>query len=103
MRRGHTIPLAALGLIALASTLLPMRAGAADVTLAPVESVPQEVRDAPADVQEAYRFAVANPDLLKLVPCYCGCEMFQHQDNYACYVEDVKADGRVVYSDHGLG
>jgi len=83
--------------------LAPVRAGAADVTLAPADSLPQAVLEAPTEVQEAYRFAVANPELLKVIPCYCGCEMFQHRDNYACYVDEVKPDGTVVYSDHGLG
>ena len=82
---------------------LPIGAGAADVALAPTDSLPHAVREAPTEVQEAYRFAVANPELLKVIPCYCGCEMFQHRDNYACYVDEVKTDGTVVYSDHGLG
>jgi len=103
MKRRSALLLVGLCLIASAPVLLPTRAGAADLNLAPVDSLPQSVREAPTEVQEAYRFAVANPGLLKIIPCYCGCEMFQHRDNYACYVDEVRPDGSVVYSDHGLG
>lgn len=92
-----------IGLFTGAFLLAPMGIEASDVNLAPASSLPQAVREASTEVQEAYRFAVANPELLKAIPCYCGCEMFQHQDNYACYVNEVKPDGTVIYSDHGLG
>jgi len=103
MKQTETILLAALWMIGGLVPGLPRAAWAAEVVLAPAEGLPQEVREAPGEVEEAYRFAVANPELLKAIPCYCGCEMFQHRDNYACYVEDVAPDGRVVYSDHGVG
>lgn len=102
-KRGTASLVLTLCLLASAPTLFPPRAGAAEWKLAPVDTLPAAVREAPAEVQEAYRFAVANPDLLKVIPCYCGCEMFQHRDNYACYVDEVKPDGTVIYSDHGLG
>ena len=36
-------------------------------------SMPVEVQMAPHRVAETYRFAAANPDILKKIPCYCGC------------------------------
>jgi len=103
MTRNYPGLLIAAGLLLGASFGLPARAPAADLQMGSADSLPQAVREAPTEVQDAYRFAVANPELLKLIPCYCGCEMFQHRSNYACYVDDVKPDGTVVYSDHGLG
>jgi hypothetical protein len=54
-------------------------------------------------VREAYQFAVANPDLMKQIPCYCGCGAMGHTSNYACYVKGVKPDGSVDFDDHALG
>lgn len=103
MRQASVFLLVVLCWVASSLLLESPGARAAELHLAPADSLPQDVREAPNDVQEAYRFAVANPDLLKAIPCYCGCEMFQHRDNYACYVEDVRPDGEVIFSDHGLG
>jgi Protein of unknown function with PCYCGC motif len=58
---------------------------------------------APTQVREAYQFAVANPDALKDVPCYCGCGALGHTSNYSCFVKDVNSDGQVVFDQHALG
>ena len=42
-------------------------------------------------VLEAYQFAVAHPEVLNYMPCYCGCyEEDGHTSNTNCFVEDVK-------------
>ncbi|MBE0410358.1 MAG: hypothetical protein IBX69_11565 [Anaerolineales bacterium] len=71
--------------------------------LAPLNEMPVEVRNAPAAVREAYQFAAANPDILKSIPCYCGCGPMGHESNYACYVSEVQADGTVLFDGHSLG
>ncbi len=76
---------------------------AQDMKMAPMEMLPQEVQKAPATVRQAYQFAVANPDPLKNVPCYCGCGAIGHKSNYSCYVKNVQADGKVVFDQHALG
>ncbi len=40
--------------------------------LTPENLLPKDIRSAPEDVREAYRFAVANRDTLRYIPCYCG-------------------------------
>lgn len=65
--------------------------------------MPAEVQEAAVSVQEAYQFAVANPDALKNVPCYCGCDAAGHTSNYSCYVKEVKPSGEVVFDEHALG
>jgi hypothetical protein len=62
--------------------------------------MPPEVQAAPATVQEAYRLAVANPDLLQQIPCYCGCQALGHTSNYACYVSGRDAAGQITYDLH---
>lgn len=61
------------------------------------------MQNAPTRVREAYQFAVANPDALTNVPCYCGCGAMGHTSNYSCYVNEAKADGAIVFDDHALG
>ena len=41
------------------------------IRLAPVSDLLPELRSLPPEVQEAYRFALANPDILEKIPCYC--------------------------------
>ena len=75
----------------------------ATVNLAPVSRLPQSVQDAPASVRTAYQFAVAHPDALRNVPCYCGCGAIGHHSNLACYMKDVSAGGEIIFDDHALG
>jgi len=73
------------------------------VELAPLAEMPAEVHGAPVAVQEAYRFAVANPDVLSQIPCYCGCGSMGHTSNLACFVADRSSDGSVTFDEHALG
>ncbi len=75
----------------------------AGIKMAPMSSLPQEMQSAPTSVREAYQFAVANPDALKNVPCYCGCGAIGHTSNYSCYVKQSNSDGTVVFDKHALG
>ena len=96
-------------LTSLISTLLGACSGAGSMQaaepfpMASTDQMPEEVRSAPATVLQAYQFAAANPDVLKRIPCYCGCGSVGHASNYACYVADVEADGKVTYDAHALG
>ena len=64
--------------------------------LAPESALPEYFRKAPPNVREAYRFAIANREILRQVPCYCGCGA-EHRDNADCYIKDVKPDGQIVF------
>jgi len=68
-----------------------------------MDSMPGEVKAAPTTVQQAYQFAVANPEVLKKIPCYCGCEDLGHTSNYDCYISGVDSGGKVTYDSHALG
>ena len=52
----------------------------------------------------AYDFAAQHPEVLKYVPCYCGCENEGHGDNESCFVKRRDARGNVIEWDmHGYG
>ena len=74
-----------------------------DLTMLPMDHMPAEVRSAPVTVQTAYQFSAANPDVMKNIPCYCGCGDIGHTSNYACYVSNVDASGNITYDNHALG
>jgi hypothetical protein len=76
--------------------------GGADLKMAPLSDMPAEVKQVSVTVQDAYRFNVANPELMKQIPCYCGCGDMGHTSNYACYVQD-DTDGKVTFDSHALG
>jgi hypothetical protein len=97
------VVLSAVALSACRSTAQPGAANTQAVKMAPVSQMPAEVRQAPATVREAYQFAVANPQVLEHVPCYCGCGSIGHKSNLACYVQEFKSDGSIKFDDHALG
>lgn len=70
--------------------------------MAAMDGMPERVHSAPVRVQEAYQFAVANPDVLQQIPCYCGCGPMGHTSNYSCYVAETGPDGVITYDEHAL-
>ncbi len=71
--------------------------------MAPITKMPREVQQAPATVRESYQFAVANPDVLQQIPCYCGCGSMGHTSNYSCYAQGTEATGTLSFDSHALG
>ena len=59
----------------------------------------------PMDVVRAtYDFAAQHPEVLKYVPCYCGCGSQGHSANESCFVARRDAKGNVLEWDtHGFG
>jgi len=51
----------------------------------------------------AYAFAARHPEVLRHVPCFCGCERNGHGNNEDCFVARREATGRPVWSPHGIG
>lgn len=72
-------------------------------TMAPLADMPPDVQAAPVAVQEAYRFAAANPEVLRQLPCYCGCGAMGHTSNYSCYVAEGGVAGSITFDPHALG
>lgn len=85
-----------------------------DLTMAPMSMMPDDVKSAATVTQQAYQFAVANPDVMQHIPCYCGCgntpallpqrgASVGHTSNYMCYVKSVDVNGTVNFDSHALG
>ena len=95
-------------LVVVISLLLTACGGAASSTagmkMAPESQLPAEMKDQPTRVKEAYLFAIANPDLLKQIPCFCGCVAEGHKSNYNCYVAEDGGPGSVLdFDNHATG
>ena len=50
--------------------------------------------------QEAYAFALRSPDLLRWMPCYCGCGAMGHGSNVDCYFKPTMAGLTPRYEEH---
>ncbi len=64
---------------------------------------PERFQRAQPDVQEAYRYAVANPQVLQYFPCFCGCEDEGHTSNKDCYIDEFRSDGSVLLDSMSFG
>lgn len=59
---------------------------------------PAFVTEAGPEVKQLYEFQVTHGELMRYMPCFCGCgENDGHRSNRDCYVESVEADGSVVF------
>ena len=108
MRRPHNL-LFALAIITLLSSLLTACSSSNNVNhdtgmqMAALSEMPPEVQSAPVVVQEAYRFAAANPEVLEAIPCYCGCGAMGHTSNYSCYFTGESFGDGLAFDPHALG
>jgi Protein of unknown function with PCYCGC motif len=54
-------------------------------------------------LRAAYEFAARHPDVLRYMPCFCGCERNGHGNNEDCFIEGRDGNGKPRWSPHGLG
>lgn len=57
---------------------------------------PDFVLRAGPEVKQLYEFQIQNGDLMRYMPCFCGCGADGHRSNRDCYVKQVNSDGSVV-------
>lgn len=57
---------------------------------------PAFVTQADPEVKALYEFNIQNGDLMRYMPCFCGCGNDGHRNNRDCYVRQVNPDGSVV-------
>lgn len=64
---------------------------------------PVYVARGPSAVKESYQFAVLRPDVLKYMPCYCGCGQHNgHRSNEDCFIAAMNEGGRTIaFEQHG--
>jgi hypothetical protein len=57
-------------------------------------------------MRAAYKFAADHPEVMKYVPCFCGCGRpgMGHKDNHDCFVTVRNSANKVVsWETHALG
>lgn len=72
----------------------------ADEVTATWEARPEYVRALPGDWQSAYAYALARPDVLQWLPCYCGCGGMGHRSNLDCFFQRREVKGTYQYEEH---
>jgi hypothetical protein len=63
---------------------------------------PLQYRQALPASKEAYAFAMAHGEVLRFMPCFCGCGRDGHRDNYDCFIREQTAPGTYLLDPHGL-
>jgi hypothetical protein len=56
---------------------------------------PEYVRANP-ETEAAYHYAILHPQIVKWMPCYCGCGAMRHDSNLDCYLRP----GEATYEEH---
>ncbi len=108
-RRGIilVVALVSIGVIAAAGAMwTKTRASAGGVT---VDDIGDQVQTLPrgalpvfaksTDTRALYTFATEREDVLKWMPCTCGCADLGHGSNRACYIK-AETESQVTYTSH---
>lgn len=66
----------------------------------PKGSLPSFAEKGGPNVQEAYRSAADNGEVLQYIPCFCGCKNIGHHHNADCYVAERLLGGRITFTSH---
>ena len=61
---------------------------------------PDYVKALPPEGQAAYAFALARPDVLQWLPCYCGCAGIPHRNNLDCFFQRREVKSSFSYEEH---
>lgn len=61
---------------------------------------PAYVKALPIDWQGAYAYALARPDVLQWLPCYCGCNGMGHRSNLDCFFQRREEKGFYAWEEH---
>lgn len=56
----------------------------------------------PQDLRGPYAYAALNANVLRHIPCYCGCVREGHRSNLNCFVTSFRSDGTPVWTDHSF-
>lgn len=59
---------------------------------------PDYVTNASPEVKSLYEFQVTHGELMRYMPCFCGCgNNVGHRSNRDCFIQDVRDDGSVEF------
>jgi hypothetical protein len=51
----------------------------------------------------AYAFVARHPEVVRHIPCFCGCSRAGHQSVESCFVKERPADGKPIWNPMGFG
>lgn len=68
-----------------------------EIKMASLAEMPDYVQTSAPEIQEAYRFAAANPEILRHISCFCGCNSLGHTSNLECYVNEAGFDNHAAF------
>ena len=68
----------------------------------PLPSPPQRRNQLPQDLHGVYAYAASHSEVLKHIPCYCGCVREGHRSNLNCFVDHFRPDGTPIWTDHSF-
>jgi hypothetical protein len=71
----------------------------ADAVEAAWAARPEYVRSSAA-TEEAYAYALTHPQIMRWMPCYCGCGAMDHGSNLDCYFKHGAVGSAVAYEEH---
>ena len=60
---------------------------------------PAYVRSHP-QVESAYAYALARPDVIAWLPCYCGCVAMDHRSNLDCFFKPTAPGAPLEFEEH---
>ena len=81
----------------------PLPSPVAQPSLPPLPPLPPGTAGPVQVVRAVYEFAARHPEVLRYVPCFCGCEQDGHLANEDCFVASRDSEGRVTGWDrHGM-
>jgi len=60
---------------------------------------PAYVRSHPR-IEAAYAYALARPDVIKWLPCYCGCVAMDHRSNLDCFFKPTQPGTPLEFEEH---
>lgn len=50
--------------------------------------------------EEAYAYALYNPQVVQWMPCYCGCARMDHRSNLDCYLKRAAPGQKTQFEEH---
>jgi hypothetical protein len=57
----------------------------------------------PETIRSVYRFAAEHPEVLRYMPCFCGCNEMGHRSSEDCFVKTRSRGGTVTeWNEHGI-
>ena len=57
----------------------------------------------PETIRAIYKFAADRPEVLRYVPCFCGCDQSGHRSSEDCFVKSRAKNGGVsAWNEHGV-